>query len=489
MAYRDLRQWIDTLESEKMLTRVKVEVDWNLEIGGITQKVFEIDGPALLFENIKDHKDTLCTKFFTASLSTYPRISLMMDLPKDTSRRELINVFRERYKRPIKPRIVDTGPVKENIIKGDDVDILQFPSPKWHERDGGRFLDTFNGSVSKDPDTDWVNVGVYRKQIHDKNHTGITMITGQHNWRHFRVYRRRGKPLPLAVACSWDPVMNFIATAPVPAGICEYDIMGGVRGEPVDLVKCETLDLYVPATCEIVFEGEVTTNLDEFRMEGPFGEYSGYYTSEPNKKPVFKINCITYRNDPIFQGSLTGVPINEGDHIMSLTQSAIIGDYLDQNMMGVLGVNADPSATGTNVIVQIDNSYLGQPHQVASLIWGMGASIIGKNIVVVDADIDIFNWNKIMWALAYRVNPPKDIIQYPGPISPVDPIVHPEERTRVAVYKGTRLLIDATKPIENKRTPLWFGEKFAPVCYPDERTLQLVKSKWKEYNISPIDPF
>ncbi len=484
MAFKDAREWMDLLEREGLLARIKAEVDWHLEIGGITQRVFEIKGPALLFENIKDHKDTICKKFFTASLSTDERVCLMLGIPRDTKREEIIRIIRERFKRPVKPVVVDSGPVKENIIKGDDVDLFQFPAPKWHERDGGRFIDTFNGSVTKDPETDWVNVGVYRKQVHDRYNTGITVITGQHNWLHFRKYRKMGRSMPLAVACTWDPVMNFVATSPIPAGVNEYDIMGGVRGEPVELVKCETLDLYVPATAEIVFEGEVTTNFDEFRIEGPFGEYSGYYTSEPNKKPVFKVNCITFRNDPILQGSLTGVPINEGDCIMSLSQSAVIWDHLENNMTGVLGVNADPSASGTNVIVKIDNSYLGQPHQAAALIWGMRSGVTAKNVIVVDSDIDIFDWNKIMWALAYRVNPPKDIIQYPGPISPVDPVVHPEERTRVAVYKGTRLLIDGTRPIENKRTPLWFGEKFAPVCYPDEKTMELVDRRWKEYGIT-----
>ena len=163
MGFRDLREFIRKLEEEKEIRHIETMVDWNLEIGGILREVCDRGGPALLFENIKDHTETLCTRLFTGSLATFARVALMLGLPKDTPYRELIQVWRERSKKPVKPVMVDTAPCKENILKGDDVDLFQFPTPHWHKLDGGRYIGTFHGVVTKDPVTQWENVGVYRQ--------------------------------------------------------------------------------------------------------------------------------------------------------------------------------------------------------------------------------------------------------------------------------------------------------------------------------------
>jgi len=486
MAFRDLRQWIETLDKKKELARVKARVDWNLEIGGITQAVFDKEGPALLFDNIKDYDNTLCRQLFTASLSTYPRIALALGLPKDTAVGELIRVYQERTKKPVKPKLVATGPVKEVILKGDQVDLFQFPVPKWHDRDGGRYIGTCDGVISKDPETSWVNVGLYRRMIHDKNHTGITVTHGGDLWRHWRKYRKLGKKtMPIAVVNGWDPVLPFAACHPLPPEVGEYEIMGALRGKPVELVKCETVDLEVPAHAEIVFEGELSLDLDSFRMEGPFGEYYGYYGSIPSKKPVVTWNCITCRKDPIFQGTLEGMPINESDRMTVIGVSANFKDYLSQQVVGVKGVYLEPA--GMALIIQIDNSYLGQVYQVAMAAMGHRTSTMyGKNIIIVDEDINIYDPNQIFWALGTRVLPPRDIIQVPGVTLPMDPSVHPKDRITVAGETNiatTRLIIDATKYIGNPRSNLLFGERFSPVCYPDKETMKSVYGRWQEYGI------
>jgi len=486
MAYTDLREWLKKLESENELAKVKAKVDWNLEIGGIVQEAFDREGPALLFENIKDHENTLCRKLFVGSLATYPKIALAMGIPKETPHREIVNVYLERIKKPLKPVSVKTGAVKKNILMGDQVDLFQFPTPKWHDRDGGRYIGTCDGIVTKDPETGWVNIGLYRRMIHDRNHTGITIIHGQHIWMHWRKYRKLGrKTMPIAMVNGWDPVLPLAACAGFPIGACEYDYMGALRQEPVELVKCETLDLEVPASAQIVMEGEISTDFSTFRMEGPFGEYHGYYGAEASKKPVVTWNCITHQDDPILQGTLEGVPINEDDRMTSVNVSALYWDHLAKNMVGVKGVHLEPS--GSTAIVQIDNSYVGQVTQAASLIWGLGTSaVFGKNIIVVDEDVDIFDLNRVFWALGTRVHPPRDIIQYPGTTITTDPVIHPKDRIGVpgaTTIEATRLLIDATKYIGNPRAEGWFGEKFAPVCYPDEKTMKTVRERWKEYGI------
>ena len=247
MAIPDLNQWLDMIESEGELVRIKDKVDWDLEIGGIAQEAADRGGPAVLFENIKDHENTLCKRFFTGAVATYPRIALMLGLPKDTPYKELIKVWRERSKKLIKPKIVNTGPVKQNILMGEDVDLGQFPAPKWHERDGHRYIGTFDGVITKDRDSDWMNVGNYRRAVHNKNQMGIAFVIGQHIWMHWRSYRKKGENVPVAVAVGWNPLMPSVSCSHVPVGVCEYDVMGGLAGEPVELVKCETNDLLVPA--------------------------------------------------------------------------------------------------------------------------------------------------------------------------------------------------------------------------------------------------
>lgn len=484
MAYQDLREWIAKLESEGELFRVKAKVDWDLEIGGIVQKIFDEEGPALLFENIKDHENTFCRKFFTASLSTTRRVALMMGLPKNTPYKKLIEIHKERIKKPLKPVIVNNGRVKENVVKEEDVNLFEFPAPKWHHLDGGRFIGTFDGVVTKDPETGWTNVGLYRRQVQDKKTMGVPAGHGQHIWMHFIKYRKMGKPMPIAIVNGWDPVLPATACAPLPPDVDEYDIMGALRQAPVELVKCETNDLLVPANAEIVFEGEVPTDLSTMRMEGPFGEYTGYYGSEAGLKPIINVQCITHRSDPILQGTLEGVPINEDHRVESVNASSIIWNHLDKFMRGVTAVNVDPSTAWANIFVQVDNRYIGQPFQVASLIWGFVAPYWGKNIMVVDTDIDIYNWNKISWAFAYRVDPRKDLHIFPGWGSPTDPVVHPKDRYTHTWTKVNRLLIDATKPIhENPPAEKWHNERFAPVAYPDDKTMKKVNNRWNELGL------
>jgi 4-hydroxy-3-polyprenylbenzoate decarboxylase len=483
MAFEDLREWIDALEKEGELARVKTEVDWDLEIGGVLRENMEHNGPALLFENIKDYKDTIGTRLFTSSLSSYSRIALMLGLPKDTPYKDLIQVWRQRQQKPIKPVIVDTGPCKQNILKGDEVDLFQFPTPHWQKLDGGRYIGTFHGAVTKDPDTGWTNVGMYRAMIHDKNTTTMSVAQGQQIWMHWRKYRPKGGNMPLAIAIGWEQTLPATACAPIPMGVDEYDIMGGLRQEPVKLVRCETVDIYVPASAEIVLEGEVITDRSQFITCGPFGEFTGHYGSA-NLRPPFKVKCITCRDNPILQGTLEGMPINEDHRVASVNHSAIIWDLLQERMTGVTGVNSDPSTAYANLIVQIDNSYYGQVHQVAANVWSSHLSnMMCKNIIVCDQDVDIYDLNQVFWALGYRVDPTRDIINFPGWISALDPIVHPKDRIGPGGNKGTRLLIDATKPIDRPRTDEYFGDRFAKVAYPDEETMNMVRKNWAKYGI------
>src|SRR5712672_4018974 len=252
VAYGDLRGWIDALRAAGELHEINAEVDWNIELGTIMRLA---QGPgtgrALLFNNIKDYNKptSRCRRVFGSALNNYRRIAIMLGLPPDTHPRDLVKISRNILEGTIPPRIVKSGPVKENIVTGKDVDLYELPVPCWNRLDGGRYLITYAGVVTKDPTTGVMNVGVYRGMLAARDRIPILMWRAQHIGHHVTSWLAAGKKeMPIAVAIGWEPSLGFCAGSPVPKGVCEYDVMGAIRGEPVGLVKCETSDPYVPAS-------------------------------------------------------------------------------------------------------------------------------------------------------------------------------------------------------------------------------------------------
>src|SRR5688500_10501100 len=276
MGFMDLRQWIGLLEKESELHRIRAEVDWDREIGAIARRVLEKRGPALLFDNIKGYRDGRCTQVFTGGLGERRRLALALGFPRDVSNAELVQYVMKKNKETIAPRIVASGPVKEVIVRGDQVDQNEFPVPKWGFREGGRYIHTFSGIVTRDPDTRVMNVGIYRGMIGKKDTTPFLLIKGGQHWgQHFVKYAGKGQPMPVACVIGWDPIMPFLAGSPIPVGVCEWDVMGAYRGEPAELVKCETVDLEVPASAEIGVEGGSGDARGTYRQEGRCGGCSG----------------------------------------------------------------------------------------------------------------------------------------------------------------------------------------------------------------------
>jgi len=259
MGFLDQRQWMAQLEQHGELRRIKAEVNWDRELGAVARRALEKKGPALLFENIKDYRSGRCTKVFVSGLGARSRLALALGFPADITNRELVQHVMKMNRQTIAPRFVDTGPVKEVIVRGDAVDQTEFPVPRWHYLEGGRYIHTFSAIVTKDPDTGVMNVGVYRGMIGRKNTAPFLLIKGGQHWgAHFLKWAARGQPMPVACIIGYDPILPFLAGSPLPVGVCEYDVMGGYRGEPLPLVPCETVDLAVPASAEIVIEGTIS---------------------------------------------------------------------------------------------------------------------------------------------------------------------------------------------------------------------------------------
>jgi 4-hydroxy-3-polyprenylbenzoate decarboxylase len=496
MGFMDMRQWMARLDQEGELRRIAAEVDWDREVGAIARRVLEKKGPALLFENIKGYASGRCTKLFVSGLGSRSRLALALGLPRDVPNRDIVQYVFKKNRETLLPVMVDSGPVKEVIVRGDAIDQTEFPVPKWHYLEGGRYIHTFSAIVTKDPETGVCNVGLYRGMIGQKNTAPFLLIKGGQHWgAHFAKWSARKQPMPVACVIGWDPIMPFLSGSPLPAGVCEWDVMGGYRGAPVELVRCETVDLDVPASAEIVIEGSISDDPASYELEGPFGEFTGYVSDLPTPRPTMKLSCITHRRDPILCGSLEGTlpgSYSENSVMSSVQRAAIAWNILNgAGIPGILDVYAPPITNGVNLRVQIKKHYQGQPKQIAAALWGNSAAQYRyKHVIVVEEDIDPAVDEQVEWALAHRVNAGEGgIVIFPGIFgSPIDPSTPMEDRDVAQLGTGlwNRMLIDATRSWKNPRRPEWGGERFPPTVRPAAEDEARVKARWLEYGLGDL---
>jgi len=499
VAFGDMRGWIAALKAHDELHEIDAQVDWNIELGTIMRLA---QGPgtgrAMLFNNIKDYNkpDSRCRRVFGSALNNYRRIAIMLGLPPDTHPRELVKISRNILEGTIAPRIVKTGPVKENIVTGKDVDLYDFPVPYWNRLDGGRYLVTYAGVVTKDPTTGVMNVGVYRGMLAARDKIPILMWRAQHIGHHATSWLAAGqKEMPIAVAIGWEPSLGFCAGSPVPKGICEYDVMGSLRGEPVELVKCETVDLYVPASAEIVIEGYLGLDPESYMMEGPYAEFTGYLASECSPKPTIRVTAITHRDDPILRGTIEGcLPGSYSENAVgsSIMRAATAWNVLDRSgVPGITDVWCPPVQAGINALVRMQQSYRGQAKQAANALWGSTAAHVRyKHVTVVDDDIDIHDYAAVDWAIAHRVNAGEnDIVIMPGTFGlGLDPSTRRRDRNPALFGTGkwNRVLIDATMNLDYDPDPDLGGARFPPTVWPNEEDVQSVQARWAELGLDKL---
>ncbi len=468
MAYADLREFIAKLEQEGELARVQAEVDWNLELSHVAKLNEEAGGPALLFENVKDS----AWPVFASALATPARMALALGLEKNSPFMDIVKAWVERVEKKVPVNRVNGGPCKENILRDDEIDLYAFPTPKYYEGDGGRYIGTTCCIISRDPDSGWVNVGTHRMQILDKNHAGIWMIPGKHVELHLQKYRERGEKMPIAVAIGVDPVLFLCSSGPVPAGEDEYEVVGAIRQAPMDVCTAELSDLLVPAGAEVILEGFVDP--EELRDEGPFGEYSGFYQARYPKQFV-KVECITHRNDPIHWGCTTGRPITDIHVLMALNRTANLwSDIKKLAIPGIKAVYCPPETGGYFIaIVSVKQTYPGQARQAALAVPATSSGGYStKLIIVVDDDVDPTNLSQVWWAIGMRYQPDRgtDILRR-GRASHVDPSLLMEEGQDYT----SRIIIDATTPFE------WPKEGQPKLISLTEEVVEKVKARWNEY--------
>lgn len=480
MPIEDIHQFIDELEKAGELKRVKTQVDTNLEVAEILRRTMYANGPAVLFEEVKDYDMPILGNAFGSvkrleiGLECFDFTEIgqrIVDLTKMEMPSGLFNKIKklpELSKMSESfPKLEKNGPVTEVI--NDSPSFEKIPIIKTWPKDAGKFI-TFGLVATKHPDTGVRNLGVYRMQILDKNHALMHWQKHKRGAHHHDIAKEKGKKIEAAVIIGGEPATVFSAVAPVPEGLDKYLFAGITRKKGIKMVKCKTIDLEVPANAEIILEGYVDPS--DIRDEGPFGDHTGYYTP-PEPYPTFTLTGIMQRQKPIYLTTIVGKPILE---------DAYIGKVIERSFLPLIRMFqpevvdfAMPAAGWFQgiAIISIKKMYPGQAKKVMMGLWGLGQLALTKIFVIVDEDVNVHDMNDVIWAITTRADAARDtIIIDKTPTDTLDP-------ASPLVNLGSKLGIDATQ--KNKEEG--YDREIQELVKPDDATKKLVDSKWNSYGL------
>jgi len=456
VSYRGLRDWIEKVDKMSELLRVN-GAHWDKEMGAMTHMLTERSkgrAPAILFDEVPGYPKGFRTLY--GQFSSIKRVALTLGLPLEYERKvDIVKAYHERMEKMtlIKPRTVKTGPILDHVLEGDDVDVLKFPVPLHHELDKARYVGTADCVITKDPDTGWYNIGAYRCQVYDGKTVGCQITEGKHGRIHRDKYFERGQSMKVVVVVGQDPLLYMLSASPLPEGVSEYDFAGGIRGEPIEVIKGPYTGFPIPADAEIAIEAEAVPG--QVRPEGPFGEWMGYYSDDVVPRPYLNVKTILYRNDPILTCAPQHKPVDETGLLKGIAGAAEIWKALEAcGVPEVLGVWNHEGAPATRfTVVQIRQRYPGHARQVLHVASSCaGGAYNGKWTVVVDDDIDPSDLDQVLWAMSTRFDPVTDIdVIQKAWSSGRDPMFLPGNF-------NNRILIDACVPYDRK-----LRGKFPPV--------------------------
>jgi 4-hydroxy-3-polyprenylbenzoate decarboxylase len=446
--YRGLRGWLDRVEQMGELKRVS-GAHWDAEMGAITHMLTEKSAgtaPAILFDDVPGYAKGYRTLY--GQLSSLRRIALTLGLPLERKRKaDIVKTYHERMRHleTLAPRFVNDGPVLENVIEGSAVDVLKFPVPRHHEQDSARFIGTADCVITKDPNSGWFNLGAYRCQVYDGGTIGCQITEGKHGRIHRDTYFARGESMKVVVLCGQDPLLFMLSSSPLPDGMSELEMAGGIRGEPVEVVRGPYTGFPIPADCEIAIEAEAVPG--HVKPEGPFGEWMGYYSDDAVERPYLDVKTILHRNDPILCCAPQHKPVDETGLLKGIAGAAEIWRALEAcglpDILGVWNHEAGPATRFT--AIQIRQRYPGHARNVLHVASNcQGGAYAGKWTVVVDEDIDAGEFDQVLWAMCTRFDPVTDIdLIQKAWASKRDPLYLPGNF-------NNRILIDACIPYEKK---------------------------------------
>ncbi len=482
MAYDGLRAFVEALEREGELVRIRREVDPVLEVAEIADRAMKGGGPALLFENVKGSRFPLLINAY----GSRKRMSMALSTPDLEEHAkaiaELVHTRAPKNARELAemagkvpalasavPRKVSSAPCQEVVKTGGDVDLNVFPVLTTWPKDGGPFF-TLPNVITKDPDTGNRNIGMYRMQRIDAKTTGMHWQVHKTGARHFRRAKELGKRLEVAVAFGGDPALTYAATAPLPDGIDEWMFAGFLRGKSVEYVKCKTVDLEVPACADLVLEGYVDPS-EELFAEGPFGDHTGYYTPV-DAFPKFHVTAITHRREAVYPATLVGPPPMEDAWLGKATERLFL-PLLRMLFPEVVDMNLPVEGAFHNLaIVSIRKQYPFHATRIAHGLWGAGQMMFSKVIVIVDEDVDVQNPAEVVWRVLANLDPKRDMSFVDGPIDQLD---HGASQK----LWGGKVCIDATK----KWPEEGYQREWPDICVQEQGVVAKVDQIWSELGI------
>ena len=493
----DLRAYVSALETVGEVVGVKAEVELDLEIGAIARRCYETGAPAALFSNIKGVAGGFRVLAAPAGVSSNPtqwlaRIALSCGLPPEASGREIVESLAQGRTRPgIKPKLIATGPCKEKIHTGQAVNLLELPAPMLHDGDGGRFLNTFGIIVAQIPDKSWTNWSIARIMVVDeKRMTGI-VAPNQHIGMVHKAWTDIGKPMPFALVLGAEPFIPFVGGMPLPDHFDEADFVGGYFGEAVEVVKCETVDLQVPATAEIVVEGYLSNV--ETEHEGPMGEYAGYlWPGPPSQKPLYQVTAITHRNNAILPISVAGEPPEENHTAWGIPNAAEIVYALRQAGFPIATAWSPFASANHWFVIAVDRDWRSKLdvntselcRRIADVLFSTKAGMGTPKYIVVNDDIDVTDLHEVVWAFATR--------NHPG--SQGELVFNDESTNPLVAFldESEKMSMHTTKVLYNCLPPDRWGGKL-PLrssfngVYP-QQVQQKVLANWESYGFPPVRP-
>ncbi|KAG5743912.1 hypothetical protein H9Q72_008876 [Fusarium xylarioides] len=509
-AQLDYRKFLDILRHDNDLVEINTEVDPHLELGAIIRRVSEVNDKAPLFNNIKGARDGLWRVAGNAASlrpnekDKYGRIARSLGLEPTASWKEICHRWQSgKRAKVLPPNVLPSGPCKDNKIMGDKVDLTTLPVPYLHTGDGGKYIQTYGVHVLQMPDGSWTNWSIFRGMVYDKNRIVCLVGGGQHNSMIRDAWLAVGKKeVPWALAFGVPPAASLAAAMPIPEGVSEAEYVGALVGKPLDLVKCELNNLLVPANSEIVFEG--TLSLTDKAYEGPFEDYMGViFEGDRRMQPLFTVDAITYRNDAIMPVSVPGritdesvrplpsVSISYGytnlrhlQHTTAALASAELLELLQRQGLPIKEANCSLETYATWCALQVDTEKLGDMNtnsaelckRIGDLAFKDKSCMLVNRIILVGDDVDVFEWNDVMWALVTRCRPGKDETLFEEarghPITPYmshGPHGNPTQ--------GGKVISDCLMPIEyrGKRN---FRECSFNTSYPED-IKNKVREGWK----------
>ncbi|MFQ5904559.1 MAG: UbiD family decarboxylase [Candidatus Binatia bacterium] len=470
-AYQGLRDWIEQVDRMGELLKLS-GAHWDEEMGAITHMLTEKSkgtAPAILFDEVPGYPKGFRTLY--GQLSSMKRIALTLGLPLEYERKfDLVKAYYERMQSMtlMKPKFIDKGPILDHVIEGDAVDVLKFPVPRHHELDKARYIGTADCVITKDPDSGWLNLGAYRCQVYDGKTIGCQITEGKHGRIQRDKYFERGQSMKVVVLVGQDPLLYLLSSSPLPKGISEYDFAGGIRGEPIEVIRGPYTGFPIPADAEIAIEAEAVPG--QVRPEGPFGEWMGYYSDDVVPRPCLNVKTILYRDDPILTCAPQHKPVDETGLLKGIAGAAEVWKSLEAcgipEILGVWNHEAGPATRFT--AIQIRQRYPGHARQVLHVASScQGGAYNGKWTVVVDDDIDASDLDQVLWAMCTRFDPVTDIdIIQKAWSSGRDPMFLPGNF-------NNRILIDACVPYDRK-----LKGKFPPVVDVSPELRAKLKAKW-----------